>query len=82
MRGTAKASDTARPTSELITLIVLAMIALGFSLQQSLVVPALTTIQRDLGASETATTWLVTGFLLSSSVATPIIGRLGDMFGR
>ena len=73
---------TARPKSDNLTLVVLALIGLGFSLQQSLVVPALTTIQRDLGASATTTTWLVTGFLLSSSVATPIIGRLGDMFGR
>jgi MFS family permease len=81
MRGTI-GSDNARPTRELITLVVLTMIALGYSLQQSLIVPALTTIQRELGASEITTTWLVTGFLLASSVATPIIGRLGDMYGR
>lgn len=72
----------ARTTRQTATLVVMAVIALGFSLQQSLIVPALTTIQRDLGASATTTTWLVTGFLLSSSVATPIIGRLGDMYGR
>ncbi len=81
MRGTI-GLNSARPTRELITLVVLTMIALGYSLQQSLIVPALTTIQRELGASETTTTWLVTGFLLASSVATPIIGRLGDMYGR
>lgn len=61
---------------------VLTITALVFSMLQSLVVPALPTIQKDLGASATATTWLVTGFLLSSSIATPILGRLGDMFGR
>lgn len=72
----------ARPAREIVTLVVLAVIGLGFSMQQSLIVPALITIQRDLGASATTTTWLLTGFLLSSSVATPIIGRLGDMFGR
>lgn len=71
----------AHPSSA-VTLTILSTIALGFSLQQSLVVPALTTIQLDLGASATSTTWLVTGFLLSSSIATPIIGRLGDMYGR
>jgi MFS family permease len=77
-RGTA----SGRRSSTTITMVVLSAVALGFSLQQSLVIPALTTIQRDLDASATATTWLVTGFLLSSSVATPILGRLGDMFGR
>jgi MFS family permease len=83
MPGTTRTSSAdARSTRELITLTILAVIALGFSLQQSLIVPALTTIQKDLGATATTTTWLVTGFLLSSSVATPIIGRLGDMYGR
>jgi MFS family permease len=81
MPGTTVHDDTRSPR-EVITLVILAVIALGFSLQQSLIVPALTTIQRELGASPTTTTWLVTGFLLSSSVATPIIGRLGDMYGR
>ncbi len=75
-------TDRPRATREVATLAILALVALGFSLQQSLVVPALTTIQRELHAGPVATTWLVTGFLLSSSVATPIVGRLGDMYGR
>jgi MFS family permease len=69
----------ARPNG---TLAVLTISAFVYSMLQSLVVPALTTIQADIGASETAATWIVTAFLLSSSIATPILGRLGDMFGR
>jgi MFS family permease len=65
-----------------ITLAVLTSTALVFSMLQSLVIPALTTIQEDLDATESQTTWIVTAFFLSSSVATPIIGRLGDMYGR
>ena len=53
-----------------------------FSMQQSLVVPALTTLQRDLNTSATMATWLVTALLVASAVATPIFGRLGDLFGR
>lgn len=49
---------------------------------QSLVIPALPEIERALRSSPTATSWAVTGFLLSSAVATPIAGRLGDMFGK
>ena len=55
--------------------------ALVYSMLQSLVVPALTTIQRDLHTSETASTWVVSSLLLSTAIATPILGRLGDMFG-
>jgi MFS family permease len=49
---------------------------------QSLVIPALPAIQRSLGASPDAASWTVTAFLLSSAVATPIAGRLGDMLGK
>ena len=33
-------------------------------------------------ASATAAAWVFTGYLLSASVLTPIVGRLGDMFGK
>ena len=52
-----------------------------FSLSQTLVVPALPRIGETFGASPADTSWLMTGFLLAASVATPIIGKLGDLFG-
>jgi EmrB/QacA subfamily drug resistance transporter len=64
---------------------VLAVLSLGgisYALLQSLVVPALPQIQRSLHTSESAVGWVLTAFLLSASVATPIIGRLGDMYGK
>src|SRR5437588_3575550 len=64
---------------------VLAVLSLGgisYALLQSLVVPALPEIQRSLHTSESAVGWVLTAFLLSASVATPIIGRLGDMYGK
>lgn len=65
-----------------LTLTLLAVAATSYILQQTLVVPALATIQRDLDASTTWTTWVFTGFLLSSAVATPLVGKLGDTFGK
>src|SRR2546421_8596946 len=65
--------------------IILAVLSLGgisYALLQSLVVPALPQIQRSLHTSESAVGWILTAFLLSASVATPIIGRLGDMYGK
>jgi EmrB/QacA subfamily drug resistance transporter len=65
-----------------VTFLFLALGALALAVSQSLVAPALREIQGDLGVSTTAVTWVLTAFLLSASVATPILGRLGDMFGK
>jgi EmrB/QacA subfamily drug resistance transporter len=61
---------------------VLVLAGGGYSLVQSLVVPALPTLQLKLHTTPTGATWVFTAFLLSSAVATPLAGRLGDMFGR
>lgn len=61
------------------------MLALGgiaYAMLSSLVVPALPTMQKELGATETGITWLLTAYLLAASVGTSIIGRLGDMYGK
>ena len=47
-----------------------------------MVVPALPQIQSSLHTSPSAVGWVLTAYLLSASVATPIIGRLGDMYGK
>ena len=65
-----------------LTLGVLVVSALAFALTQTMVAPALPAIQKDLGASTTEVTWVLTVFLLTASIATPIVGRLGDMFGK
>ena len=65
-----------------LTFAALALAAATFAVLQSLVAPALPEIQRDLDASATATTWVLTAYLLSASILTPIVGRLGDMFGK
>jgi EmrB/QacA subfamily drug resistance transporter len=65
-----------------LTLAVLVLAAMAYALSQTLVAPALPEIQRELGTSTTTVTFVLTGYLLSASVATPIVGRLGDMFGK
>ena len=63
-----------------LTLGVLTFAATAYALQQTMVVPALPELQRELGASTTWVTWVMTGFLLASAVLTPILGKLGDRF--
>src|SRR3954468_11017700 len=65
-----------------LTFAVLALGGAAYALLQSLVAPALPTIQHDLGTSATAVTWVLTAYLLSAAVCTPIIGRLGDIHGK
>jgi EmrB/QacA subfamily drug resistance transporter len=65
-----------------VILAVLSLAGLAYAVLSSAVIPALPTFQRTLHASETGSTWLLTGFLLSAAVGTAIIGRLGDMYGK
>ncbi len=65
-----------------LTLGILTLAATAYALQQTMVVPALPELQRELDASTTWVTWVLTGFLLSAAVLTPILGKLGDRFGK
>lgn len=61
---------------------MLALGGLSYALLQSLVAPALPDIQHALHTSEGSVSWVLTSYLLSASVATPLIGRLGDIYGK
>jgi EmrB/QacA subfamily drug resistance transporter len=65
-----------------VILAVLLVAGLAYAVLSSAVIPALPTIQHHLHTSETGATWILTAFLLSASVGTAIIGRLGDMYGK
>src|ERR671929_631056 len=65
-----------------LTLAVLSSAGIAYAVLSSAVVPALPTIQHTLHTTETGVAWLLTGYLLSASVGTAILGRLGDMFGK
>lgn len=54
----------------------------AYALSISLVMPALPELAGGLRASVAATTWALTGFTLSAAVATPVAGRLGDLWGH
>jgi EmrB/QacA subfamily drug resistance transporter len=75
----ASASRGSRPA---LVLGVLALGALSYSVLQSIVAPALPTLAADLHTTSTDATWVLTAFLLSASVLTPVFGRLGDLHGK
>lgn len=61
---------------------VLVAACVSFALAQTVVVPAIPAIAEEVGTSTSAASWLLTGFLLSASVSTPIVGKLGDVYGK
>jgi EmrB/QacA subfamily drug resistance transporter len=65
-----------------VTFALLAIAGVSYALLQSLVAPALPEMQHALHTSENSVSWILTSYLLSASVATPLIGRLGDMYGK
>src|SRR5215203_288788 len=65
-----------------VTLGVLTLAGIAFAFQQTMVFPALPAFQDDFGSTTAWTTWVLTAFLVSAAVATPILGRLGDQYGK
>ncbi|WP_216590973.1 MFS transporter [Streptomyces brasiliscabiei] len=73
-RPTANASGAIVP--------VLAFAGIVVAVMQTLLVPVIKDLPQLLGTSPSNATWVLTSTLLSGAVATPIMGRLGDLFGK
>ncbi|AXT86360.1 MFS transporter [Aeromicrobium sp. A1-2] len=75
-------STSTRRTHYWLTFVVLAVAVSSYSLMQSLTVPVLAEIEQQLNTDQTTVTWVLTAYLISASVFTPIMGRLGDAYGK
>ncbi|GAA1794853.1 hypothetical protein GCM10009795_045490 [Nocardioides hankookensis] len=71
-----------RRTDYRLTFLVLCVGVASFSLLQSMVNPVLPTIQAALHTDQATVTWVLTAYLVSASIFTPIIGRVGDKVGK
>jgi EmrB/QacA subfamily drug resistance transporter len=72
----------ARTDHTRVVFLSLVLAGVVFALSQTVVSPALPEIQHEYGADPASAAWILTGYLLAASVATPIVGKLGDLFGR
>ncbi|MBL8593636.1 MAG: MFS transporter, partial [Devosia sp.] len=75
-------SSTSKSGSPNLTFLVLAVGAASFAMLQSLLAPVLPTLQSELKTSQSAVSWVLIAWLLSAAVATPILGKVGDMIGK
>src|SRR5258706_6087292 len=73
-----------RPTarSSRLTLLAMAMAGMVVSIMQTLVLPLLPRLVAAFHTSVSSVTWVLTVTLLAGAVATPLLSRLGDMYGK
>ncbi len=82
--STARPWEPVRPLARRQVLLVFSGLMLGMllaALDQTIVATALPTIVGELGGLEHLS-WVVTAYLLASTAATPLWGKLGDLYGR
>ncbi|MCB8915386.1 MAG: MFS transporter [Thermoleophilales bacterium] len=63
-------------------MLILSLAALSFALAQTTLIPALAELMKEFNTDATGIAWVLTGYLISAAIFTPIFGRLGDMFGK
>ncbi len=69
------------PKRKMITMIGVILAMLLAALDQTIVGTALPRIVRDLGGANHLT-WVITAYMLASTVTVPIYGKLSDLYGR
>lgn len=74
------ADRSSRPIGAIVAVLCLA--GTTVSLQQTLVVALLPSFAELFGISADDASWLITATLLTSAVATPVVARLADMYGK
>jgi MFS family permease len=75
----AEVSAPPKPTA---VVVVLAFGGIVVSLMQTLVIPLIPELPKLLHAKASGTAWVITATLLAAAVAVPVVGRLGDMYGK
>lgn len=61
---------------------VLALCGTIVSLQQTMLLPLLPELPQLVGTSAAGASWMVTATLLAGAVATPVVSRMADMYGK
>jgi MFS family permease len=74
-------TGTARSAHPGILVAVLSAAGISVALMQTLIIPLIPELPKLLNASPSNASWAITATLLTAAVATPVFGRLGDMYG-
>lgn len=64
------------------TLFILAMMLIVVNYVETMVVPALPTIEKDFNTNSTTVAWITSAYLIVGASISPLFGKLGDRYGR
>src|ERR687886_864733 len=64
------------------TLIILSCIAAMVMYAETMLIPAIPDLIRDFHVSYGMSSWILSSYLISGAVVTPIAGKLSDVYGK
>ena len=70
------------PSSAWKVLAVLASLATMAMYAETMLIPAIPDLIRDFDVSYSMSSWILTAYLISGAVMTPIAGKLADIYGK
>ena len=65
-----------------ITLAILSLIGLVIIYGETMIIPAIPDLIQDFNIPYNTTAWILTAYLIAGAVATPIVGKLSDIYGK
>ena len=63
-------------------LAVLSLVATMVMYAETMLIPAIPDLIKDFGTSYSMSSWILTAYLVSGAVMTPIAGKLSDIYGK
>ncbi|HEY5736940.1 MAG TPA: MFS transporter [Nitrososphaeraceae archaeon] len=70
------------PKDAWITLAILSLIGLIIVYGETMIIPAIPDLVKDFNIPYNTTAWILTAYLIAGAVATPIVGKLSDIYGK
>ena len=70
------------PKDAWITLTILSLIGLIIVYGETMIIPAIPDLVKDFNIPYNTTAWILTAYLIAGAVATPIVGKLSDIYGK
>ncbi|MDQ3839376.1 MAG: MFS transporter [Thermoproteota archaeon] len=70
------------PTNAWINLAILSSVSVLVMYAETMLLPAIPDIIKDFNASYNTSSWILSGYLITAAIVTPLIGKLSDIYGK